>query len=329
MIGIDVSKNTLACSLVEASSQERLWYLTLPNTPEGVETLLRKTPPQTPWVLEPTGRYSTRVVQQAYQAGQSVRVASARHAKAFLQSLQSRAKTDKLDSLGLALFGLSRPLPAYPLKEAALETIDQLLSARKGLSGSLSRLQLQQKELPQAAAFLKEAIADLKQRMRQLDQEIARLSAKNPAMAASQELKKVPGIGPVTAAAVTARLAAKSFAHPDQFVAYLGLDVDKRESGQRKGERGLTHQGDAELRRLLYVCAQANLRCKESPFKQQYQRERAKGLSSTAALCAVARKLARLCWSLHKHGTVYDPARVHQQPRREKSPHTASETEIS
>jgi transposase len=84
-------------------------------------------------------------------------------------------------------------------------------------------------------------------------------------------------------------------------VAYIGLDVDKRESGKRKGERGLTHQGDAELRRLLYLCAQANLRIQDSPFRQQYERERAKGLSSTAALCAVARKLARLCWSLHKH----------------------------
>jgi transposase len=328
MIGIDVSKDTIACSLVEASSQERLWYLTLPNTPAGVATLLEKTPPDTPWVLEPTGRYSTRVVQQAYQAGQSVRLAPPRQARAFLQSLQSRAKTDKLDSLGLARFGLSRPLPPYPVKEAALETIDQLLSARKGLSNSVSRLQLQQKELPEAAPFLKEAITDLKQRMRQLDQEIARLSKQNPAMAAAQEIQKVPGIGPVTAAAVTARLAAKSFSHPDQFVAYIGLDVDKRESGKRKGERGLTHQGDAELRRLLYVCAQANQRCKSSPFKQQYARERAKGLSSTAALCAVARKLARLCWSLHKHGTVYDAARVGQQPRRETSPE-AAETQIS
>ncbi len=329
MIGIDVSKNTLACSFVEASSQQRLWFLTLPNTPAGIKTLLEKTPPQTPWVLEPTGRYSLCVVQEAYQAGQSVRLAPPRQAKAFLTSLQSRAKTDKIDSLGLALFGLSRPLPPYPVKEAELETIDQLLSARKGLSGSVSRLQLQQKELPQAAVFLKEAIADLKQQVRQLDQEIARLSAKNPAMAAAQELKKVPGIGPVTAAAVTARLSAKSFSHPDQFVAYVGLDVDKRESGQRKDERGLTHQGDAELRRLLYLCAQANQRIKDSPFKAQYERERAKGLSSTAALCAVARKLARLCWSLHKHGSAYDPSRVHQPPKRQTTPEAASETDIS
>lgn len=328
MLGIDVSKDTLACSLVEANSHKRLWYLTVPNTSAGVQTLLAKTPPDTPWVLEPTGRYSLRVVEAAYQAGQRVRLAPPRKAKAFLQSLQSRAKTDKLDSYGLALFGLSRSLPAYPVKEATLDTIDQLLAARKGLSGSVSRLQLQQKELPQAASYLREAITALKQQMQQIDQKIARLSAQNPAMAAARELQKVPGIGPVTATAVTARLSAKSFAHPDQFVAYIGLDVDKQESGKRQGERGLTRQGDAELRRLLYVCAQANQRCASSPFKQQYERERAKGLSTTAALCAVARKLARLCWSLHKHQTEYDPERVHQQPKREPVSEARSEAEI-
>jgi transposase len=329
MLGIDVSKNTLACSLVEASSQQRLWFMTVPNTPEGIQTLLQKTPPHTPWVLEPTGRYSLPVVQAAYQAGQSVCMAPPRQAKAFLNSLQSRAKTDKIDSLGLARFGLSRPLPPYPIKEAALETIDQLLSARKLLSSSISRIQLQQKELPEAAPFLQDAIADLKQRMRRVDQEIASRAAQIPAMASAREMQKVPGIGPVTAAAVTARLSAKAFSHPDQFVAYVGLDVDKRESGQRKGERGLTHQGDAELRRLLYLCAQANLRIQDSPFKAQYQRERAKGLSSTAALCAVARKLARLCWSLHKHQTIYDPARVYQQPKRDQAPEAVSETVIT
>jgi transposase len=329
MIGIDVSKETLACSLVEASSQQCLWYITVPNTSEGVKTLLEKTPPQTPWVLEPTGRYSARVVQDAYQAGQSVRMAPPRQSKAFLNSLQSRAKTDKIDSYGLALFGLSRPLPAYPIKEAAVETLDQLLSARKLIASSISRLQLQQNELPQAAPFLADAIADLKRQLKALDQELARLSAELPALAAVKELQKVPGIGPVTATAVTARLAAKSFAHPDQFVAYVGLDVDKRESGQRKGERGLTHQGDAELRRLLYLCAQSNQRCQDSPFKRQYERERAKGLSSTAALCAVARKLARLCWSLHKHGTTYDPARVHQQPKREQASEATGNTSVS
>ncbi len=120
----------------------------------------------------------------------------------------------------------------------------------------------------------------------------------------------------MTAVAVARCLTTKQFAHPDQFVAYIGLDVRVRESGQRRGQRTLTHQGDAELRRLLYLCALANVRARDAtnPFKVQYEREREKGLATTAALCAVARKLARVCWSLAAHGTQYEATRVQQQP---------------
>jgi len=314
ILGIDVSKATLSCALRDTETHNILWESIVPNNPVGVQKLLSKICPQAAWVVEPTGRYSLPAVKGATDAGRTVLLAPPRQAKMYLKSLPVRAKTDKLDSRGLALFGMSRKLSIYPIKEPALEEIDQLMSARRGLAKSISKLQLQQQELPHAKQYLTEAIADLKRQQNALDKEIKERSAKEPAMQAASRLLQVPGIGPVTAAAVTARLSAKSFAHPDQFVAYIGLDVAVAESGTHKGRGRLTHQGDAELRRLLYVCAQANRRVKNSPFAAQYERERAKGLSSTAALCAVARKLARLCWSLHKHGTSYDAARVNQQP---------------
>ena len=146
-----------------------------------------------------------------------------------------------------------------------------------------------------------------------MDKQIAQLTAQHEEFSIATELRKVPGIGPVTAATLASRLAARPFSHSDAFVAYCGLDVGVRQSGKKNGQTGLTKQGDGELRRLLYLAAQANLKAKTSPFKAQYERERAKGLSTTAAMCAVARKLARLAWSLHKHGTAYDPQRVHQQ----------------
>ena len=243
-------------------------------------------------------------------------LAPPRKVKAFLASLQSRAKTDKLDSKGLALYGLSQPLAPYPVKEAAVEKIGQLLSARKGLANAATRLQLQARELPDAREWLLDAVSHLKSRIKTIDKTLATLTAKEPKMAIAKQLRKVPGIGPVTATAVVSRLADKAFAHADPFVAYVSLDIDVRQSGHKKGTRGLTHQGDAQLRRRLYCCAQASLRAKDSPFKAQYERERAKGLATTAAICSVARKLAKLCWSLHKHNAVYDPDRVYQAPKR-------------
>lgn len=318
MLGIDVSKENLVCALRDKDTRKVLWDITVPNNQKGVQTLLEKTLPETPWVLEPTGKFSLFVVKRATEYGKSVLLAPPRKAKAFLNSLQSRAKTDKLDGRGLSLFALSQTLAPYPVKEGSLDSIDQHLSARKGIARCIMKLQLQHNDLPEAGVSLKAAIDDLKSHLKEIDKQIALLSADNPTMQVAKALREVPGIGPVTSVAITSRLSAKSFAHPDQFVAYLGLDVSISESGKHKGKRGLTHQGDAELRRLLYLSAQSNLRCKSSPFKDQYERERAKGLSSTAALCAVARKIARLCWSLHKHGTRYDVSRVGVQPSRVK-----------
>jgi transposase len=332
MLGIDTSKEQLVCALYDTVAQRFRWEQTVPRTEAGVRQLLERTPPEVPWVLEPTGRYSLFVAKQARDAGRRVLLAPPRKAKAYLQSVQSRAKTDRLDGRGLALFGATRPaseaLPPYPIKSPVVEQLDQLLTARKGLVEAGTSLRLRIVELPHAAGPLRQAVADLEAQRAALDRQIAQLTADREAFPAVPTLRKVPGIGPVTAAAVASRLRDRTFRRADQFVAYIGLDVDVRQSGKRKGERGLTKQGDAELRRLFFLAAQSTVRTKDSPFRVQYERELQKGLSRTAALNAVARKLARLCWSLVHHNTEYDPARVQQQgapaPAEQASPEQAS-----
>ena len=319
MLGIDVAKDTLACTLLDPHTRKTLWRRSLPNTPAGIQTLLAASPADAPWILEPTGRYSTPVAQQARAAQRHVLLAPPRQAQSFLKSLQCRAKTDRLDSEGLALFALSQTLAPYPLKTKMQEQLDQLLLARKSLSRTAASLGQQIRELPYAKAPLEKALAEIRAQLKALDKEIAALT-QQPELKAAARLRQVPGVGPVTAAALASRLSAKSFSHPDKLVAYAGLDIGVVQSGRKRGETGLTKQGDAELRRLLYLCASASLRVKDSPFQAQYARERAKGLSTTAALCAVARKLAKVCWSIVQHETDWDPARVYQQPGSKKEP---------
>lgn len=313
MLGIDVSKDHLVCSLLDPASKQLLWERTVPNTLQGIDQLLCCTPAEVAWVLEPTGHYSTPVARRAHQAGRCVLLATPRRAQHFLQSLPHRAKTDRLDSRGLGLYALAVPLRPYPQPSPESERLQQLLLVRKSLSQDLARYQQQCQALPQAATLLAPVITATKQQLQELDRQIAAAQPDFPLMAS---LRKVPGIGAVTAAQVAQRLATSDFAHPDQFVSFIGLDVRVRQSGKRMGYQGLSKHGDAELRRLFFLCAQASLRAKDSPFVAQYEREQQKGLSKTAALCAVARKMARLCWSLAHHGTEYDPDRVYRQPDR-------------
>src|SRR5437870_4120776 len=98
MLGIDVSKDTLACTLFDPQTHKPLWNKTFPNTAQGIARLLKQTPSSSPWALEPTGRYSTAPATLARQAGRQVLLAQPKKAQRFLQSLQNRAKTDRLDS---------------------------------------------------------------------------------------------------------------------------------------------------------------------------------------------------------------------------------------
>jgi hypothetical protein len=50
--------------------------------------------------------------------------------------------------------------------------------------------------------------------------------------------------------------------------------------------------------------------CKRPEWRALYETNRQKGLSSTAALVVVARKLARIAFSLFKTGHDYDPSRI-------------------
>lgn len=315
IVALDVSKATLAVTIYDplTSRGRQEEYA---NTPAGIRKLLQRTTVTSCWVLEPTGRYGNLAVQLAREAGRTVLLADPRRAQNFLRSGPARAKTDRLDSRGLAEYAAARPLPLYPAPSAVIEQTQQLLAARRGLSQALSRLRQQQRELAHAAAWLRPACESLEAQLAEVDRQLATwLQDENHAaeLGAAARLDAVPGIGPVTAAAVAACLQSRSFAHPDQFVAYVGLDITVRDSGKKQGKRVVSQRGDGELRRLLYLAAQANLRSPHSPFRQQYEREKAKGLAHTAAVCAVARKLAKVCWSLVKHGGKYDPDRVHQQ----------------
>ena len=323
ILGVDVSKDRLHVTFDGRTGKLR--ESACPNTPASIQRLLKTTPPHCCWVLEPTGRYGNEAVDLALTAGREVLMADPRRAKAFMRSGPERAKNDPLDGRGLTEYAASRPLPRYPRPTPVTERTRQLLSARKGLSQSLSRLNQQRSQLKLAAAALEPACAALQAQIKSLDAELAQL-VQDPAHAeevgAAPRLDAVPGIGPVTATAAAACLQTRNFGHPDQFIAYIGMDVTVRESGKSKGKKQVSSQGDAELRRLFYLAAQANLRVKHSPFRSQYERERAKGLPHTGAVCAVARKLAKVCWSLVKYGGKYDPERVYVQlkPARRAEP---------
>lgn len=67
--------------------------------------------------------------------------------------------------------------------------------------------------------------------------------------------------------------------------------------------------GPSELRRLLYVAAMSAKKTKV--WKPLFEHYRAKGLSSTAALVILARRIARTAWSMY----TYKPSLIQRGSR--------------
>jgi len=314
MLGVDVGKDALYGTWRDPETQRIRWQGEEPNTEAGIRRLLKRAP-GSDVVVEPTGRYGEPLIRAAQASGRTVLQAVPRTARAFLWAEQPRAKTDRVDSAGLALYGLVGRLRPYLLPSPAVDLVNQLLAARRGLSRSLMSLRQQRDALPLAAEALTPAIAGLERELAALDERLKEAAKAEELAAAVEALQAVPGLGDVAAPALAACLATKRFDHPDQLVAHVGLDIRVQQSGRRKGRLGLSKHGDAELRRLLYVAAMAAARSTKDPtFADRYQRELAKGLPRIAALNAVARKLAKVAWSLVTHGATYDPKRVDTQP---------------
>ena len=120
-----------------------------------------------------------------------------------------------------------------------------------------------------------------------------------------QRCRAIPGIGPLTAMAMVAAYHRGPFRSIDAFIAFMGMDVWVRESGQWRGQCKLTKKGDPELRRLLFNAAMQGRR--NSLWEPYYLRLRARGMSTTAAFVALGRKLARVCFALLEKDTDFNP----------------------
>jgi transposase len=145
--------------------------------------------------------------------------------------------------------------------------------------------------------------------MAQIDVKVAALVSGDAQLAQGCKLlRSITGVGPQGAALLTALFARISFANSDAVVAFSGLDPRPEDSGTKKGRRKLSKKGDPRLRRQLYLCAMSAVRT--PTFRPQYQALRAKGLSTTAALVVLARKLLRIAFAVWKSETPFDPQKA-------------------
>lgn len=311
VLGVDVAKDSLELCLMQRESERVMRRRSIPNCDEEIGTFFQGLPGECVSSLcvavEPTGMYWYAIADSALSSGYKVVSAPTKATKKFLESISMRAKNDRIDAKGIARYACHMELRDYTPKTKDIRNLESLLSARKKISLTIAEFKQAKGSMAEAADIMDKTLDSLKERLREVD---ARIKEAEKSFCHTKSLLKVPGFGQVISGALIAKLTQNDFKTSDSFVAYIGYDVKVRESGRYKGKRKLTHSGDAELRRLLYLAAQASLRSKDRTFAEIYENHMARGLTSTESMCAVARKLARTAWSMVRFNTEYDHERV-------------------
>lgn len=94
----------------------------------------------------------------------------------------------------------------------------------------------------------------------------------------------------------------------DAVIAFTGLDPGPSDSGKKTGQKLLSKRVWPEIRRLMYAAAVSGARKKTCNGYCGALRD--KGLSTTAALVVLARKLFCVPFSLFKKKVQFDARRV-------------------
>jgi transposase len=299
-IGIDVSKKTLAVAFL---SDARSYTLDeYENTKEGIDGLLLYL--QThgpryagPCVIESTGDFHFLSSFMLKEEGFEVNVINPLLSKLYQRASIRDAKSDSVDAKRLAFIGTQETnLPKFTLERkdivarkalASLHTLERL---RQELSTHLSRTEETMKTLGIAID-----LSSAHQAKKSLDcqiRELEKLIMEKTSDAGKILSKNTPGLTERKIAVVETYLSGRSFENRDQLIAFCGLDVRARRSGNWKGKERLSKRGNPYLRKTLYHIGWGLSRYNEE-YRKYYDELKARGLHYTTRLIAVARRFLR------------------------------------
>jgi len=267
-------------------------------------------------IMEVTGTYWMQMALYLYEAGFHLSVINPIRSRYFARLMLQKAKTDAVDARLLAQLGMMIDLPRWSPPPAIYYELQQRLAYRDDLvamrlqeRNRLHALQQQSTIIQSVHQRLTTHISYLNDQITALDQEIeALLSAEHEWATSATLLQSIPGIGCNTAAWIlTTTLNFTACSTPEEAVAFAGLAPHARQSGTSlHGNLSIGNGGHKRLRRALYMAALPASRFNPilSTF---YARLIERGKPKKLALCAVARKLLHLAWTIVTKQVPFDP----------------------
>jgi transposase len=306
-LGADVDSRfvMIACAAQSFKSHK------IVNERRAILEWLRSVPRGSRLGMESTGAYHELLADLAQAAGLQVFVLNPRDVRRYAQGIGRRGKTDRIDAEAIARYVAREHAELHPYVAPSKE------------QRALARLIRRRAKAVQTQQMLRQSLGGMSSLRRELDRalvSVSRLIAKIDALMqqtleklpaareAARQIATVPGFGALSSTYLGYSFTRLPYASGDAVVAQAGLDPRPQDSGQKHGRRRLSKHGPSEERRLLFNCAMSA--CKTKHWRPYYQAQLAKGLSSTAALNVLARKMLRVAFSVYKHRQSFDPSRM-------------------
>jgi transposase len=309
-VGIDVSKATLDVGVYpsgahwQAANRQAAWDAL-------AEQLTALAPERI--VLEASGGYEAAVAAALVDHGLPVVVVNPRQVRDFARAIGQLAKTDRLDAEVLARFGEAIHPEVRALPDATTRAVRALVSRRRQLQEMLTAEQnrLVSAAVQDAPEALREQLGEhidwLRRQLNDIDADLQRQLQESPVWRERENLlRTIPGIGPVTSAALLSHVPELGQLDRKAIAKLVGVAPLNDDSGTLHGRRHIWG-GRSAVRAVLYMAALVATR--HNPcIRTFYTRLRAAGKPAKVALVACMRKLLVMCNSVLRTATPWRTA---------------------
>jgi transposase len=299
-IGIDVSKDWL-----DAFSMARSEHRQFANDGTGLRALHRwiKISSAGLVVFEASGVYHRRLENSLSGEAVPYSKVNPRQARRFAEATGKIAKTDKVDAAILARMGAILELEPQAPKAEYLNTLRELMTARRGLIKDrvTVRTRVQTTTQKLLKRHLKERLVQVEKQLEQIDEAIMAVIAEDDQLTARFDiLTSIPGISKVTAFSILIEMPELGGMTGKQAACLAGLAPISRQSGKWQGKERI-QGGRALFRRAMYMPALCVIR-HDLSAKRKYDQLVKAGKPPKVALTAIMRKLVVVANALLRDG---------------------------
>ena len=303
VIGVDIAKDWIDVFFLSARRAERVPMATAELRAFAARARAALV------VFEASGGYEHPLAEALDAADVTYARVNPRQAREFARATGRLAKTDRVDARVLAEMGRALALRPTPPADPGRARLAGLMGRRDDL-GAMLRAEMARLRQARDASVRRDIgsmIALLRRRIGKLEAEIAAVIGADEALSdRSRLLRTMPGVGPLLAASLLARLPELGRLDRRAIASLAGLAPHACDSGRFRGKRRIWG-GRAEVRRTLYLAG--FIASRYDPALRAFRRKlQEAGKPVKLAIVACARKLLTVLNAMLRDQREHRPA---------------------